>query len=106
LVVLKCKKIQKCTVAYHVKTLISSQKFRDISRNFVIFRDTKFSEITRNTKNYFAKYEINISRNFATEKFRRPPFSKYAGFHYTTIVQFCNMFLRNLEHMLRIFAQV
>jgi hypothetical protein len=29
-----------------------------MSRNFVIFRVTKFREI----KNYFAKYDINISR--------------------------------------------
>jgi uncharacterized membrane protein YjjP (DUF1212 family) len=34
-------------VSYPVKTLISSQKFRDISRNFVIFRDTKFREIKK-----------------------------------------------------------
>jgi hypothetical protein len=66
LVVLKCKKIKNGS--YPVKTLISSQKFCDVSRNFVIFHDTKFREI----KKYFAKYEINISRNFATEKFRRP----------------------------------
>jgi hypothetical protein len=46
-------------LSYHVKILISSEKFRDISRNFVIFRDTKFREI----KKYIAQYEINISRN-------------------------------------------
>jgi hypothetical protein len=49
-----------------VKTLISSQKFRDISRNFVIFRDMKFREIkkniSRNTKLLFR--EISRQRNF------------------------------------------
>jgi hypothetical protein len=35
----------------------SSQKFRDISQNFISFFYTKFREI----KNNFAKYEINIS---------------------------------------------
>jgi hypothetical protein len=47
-------------VSYPVKTLISSQKFRDISRNFVVFRDTKFREIKelfREKRNkYFAKF--------------------------------------------------
>jgi hypothetical protein len=52
LVVLKCNKIQN--VSYPVKILISSQKFREISRNFVIFRNTKFREISQNKKSYFA----------------------------------------------------
>jgi hypothetical protein len=56
-------------VSYPVKNLISSHKFLDISRNFVIFRDTKFRE---KNKNYFTKYEINISRNVA--KFRERKF--------------------------------
>jgi hypothetical protein len=59
LVVLKWKKIQICS--YPVNNLISSQKFRDISRNFVTFRETKFREIKkklfREIRNkYFAKF--------------------------------------------------
>jgi hypothetical protein len=66
-------------VSYPVKILISSQKFRDISRNFVIFRDTKFRE-------------INISRNFATAKFRRPPyFRDRKNLNYTFTVAYSGL---------------
>jgi hypothetical protein len=52
-----------------VKTLISSQKFRDISRNFVIFRDTKFREIKKLFREilnkYFAKFREISSTTLA-----------------------------------------
>jgi hypothetical protein len=48
LVVLKWKKIQICS--YPDKNLISSQKFRDISQNFVSSRDTKFAKFREITK--------------------------------------------------------
>jgi hypothetical protein len=62
LVVLKCNIIQKCILPCENFNFVTK-----ISRNFVIFRDTKFREI----KNYLAKYEIKISRqrNFVDHPF-------------------------------------
>jgi hypothetical protein len=65
LVLLKCNKIQKCILPCENFNFVTK-----ISRYFAIRNFAKFREIK---KNYFAKYEINISRNFATEKFRQPP---------------------------------
>jgi hypothetical protein len=69
LVVLKCNKIQKCILPCE-----NFNSLTKISRYFAKFCIISRYEISRNKQNYFAKYEIIISRNFATEKFRRPPY--------------------------------
>jgi hypothetical protein len=70
LVVLKCNKIQKCILPCENFNFVTK-----ISRYFAKFRNISRYETSRNKQNYFAKHEINISRNFATEKFRRPPYT-------------------------------
>jgi hypothetical protein len=72
LVVLKCNKIQKCILPCENLNFVT-KKFRDISYYFAIRNFAKQTNYFAKQTNYFAKYEINISRNFATEKFRRPP---------------------------------
>jgi hypothetical protein len=59
LVVWKCNKIQKCILPCENFNFVTK-----ISRYFAKFRNISRYEISRNKKNYFAKYEINISRNF------------------------------------------
>jgi hypothetical protein len=76
-----------------------------ISRNFVTFGDTKFREI----KNYFAKFEINISKNFVdhpTEKsgvdcvmctkHRKKIVWLLPNEYYDRIKMFCQHFVHNL----------